>query len=139
MSTKTELYRSILMNMGVDLDTLPDNLTSTFLRFIAENCADQPEDGFSPIVEMRQIENGADITITDKYGTKTVTIANGKDGKDATITSGSIAAALNYTPANAKDVTDLKQQVQNQYSKQQINEMLGTYVDDVAELLGGTD
>lgn len=37
-------------------------------------------DGFSPIAKVVQTETGAIITITDKNGTTTATISNGKDG-----------------------------------------------------------
>jgi hypothetical protein len=40
------------------------------------------EDGFSPIATVTQTETGAVISITDKDGTTTATIINGKDGKD---------------------------------------------------------
>lgn len=45
-------------------------------------------DGFSPIANVTQTNNGAIITITDKKGTTTATITNGKDG---------------YTPAKGTD------------------------------------
>jgi hypothetical protein len=38
------------------------------------------EDGFSPIATVEQTETGAVISITDKDGTTTATITNGKDG-----------------------------------------------------------
>ena len=38
------------------------------------------EDGFSPIATVKQTDTGADISITDKNGTTTATITNGKDG-----------------------------------------------------------
>lgn len=37
-------------------------------------------DGFSPIAKVTHTENGATITITDKDGTTTATVTNGKDG-----------------------------------------------------------
>ena len=40
------------------------------------------EDGFSPIATVTQTSTGATISITDKDGTTTATIVNGKDGKD---------------------------------------------------------
>ena len=40
------------------------------------------QDGYSPIATVTQTETGATITITDKNGTTTTTITNGKDGKD---------------------------------------------------------
>ena len=40
-------------------------------------------DGKSPIVAVTDIENGHRISITDKDGTKTIDVLNGKDGKDA--------------------------------------------------------
>lgn len=39
-------------------------------------------DGFSPIAKVEQTDNGANITITDKDGTTSVTVLNGKDGVD---------------------------------------------------------
>ena len=39
-------------------------------------------DGFSPVANVTQTAGGAVITITDKSGTTTATIVNGKDGKD---------------------------------------------------------
>jgi len=41
-------------------------------------------DGFSPIANVTQTEDGAVISITDKSGTTTATVTNGKDGKDGT-------------------------------------------------------
>lgn len=37
-------------------------------------------DGYSPVANVVQTANGAVITITDKKGTTTATVANGKDG-----------------------------------------------------------
>jgi hypothetical protein len=42
--------------------------------------ADQGADGFSPIATVEQTASGAVISITDKNGTTTATITNGKDG-----------------------------------------------------------
>lgn len=39
------------------------------------------DDGFSPIATVTQTSEGADISITDKNGTTTATITNGKDGE----------------------------------------------------------
>lgn len=39
-------------------------------------------DGFSPIASVTQTDSGAVISITDKGGTTTATVENGKDGKD---------------------------------------------------------
>lgn len=41
------------------------------------------EDGQSPVVTVTPIENGHRVSITDKDGTKTIDVLNGKDGKDA--------------------------------------------------------
>lgn len=40
------------------------------------------EDGFSPVAKVEQTSNGAVITITDKNGTTSATVSNGKDGAD---------------------------------------------------------
>jgi hypothetical protein len=49
------------------------------------------EDGFSPIANVVSTENGAIITITDKEGTTSAYVANGKDG---------------YTPVKGVDYSD---------------------------------
>lgn len=61
-------------------------------------------DGFSPVATVTQTETGATVSITDKSGTTTATITNGKDGSDATVTAERIASALGYTPANPSDI-----------------------------------
>lgn len=40
-------------------------------------------DGKPPVVTVTDIENGHRVSITDKDGTKTIDVLNGKDGKDA--------------------------------------------------------
>lgn len=56
-------------------------------------------DGFSPVATVQQTEGGAVITITDKTGTTTATVTNGKDGKkgdpgsSVTVTSVSSSSA----------------------------------------------
>lgn len=72
------------------------------------------EDGFSPIVTVTQTDTGATISIQDKGGTTTATIANGKDGKDgsdATVTAENIEEALDYTPAKQTDVDKLYEEI----------------------------
>lgn len=39
------------------------------------------EDGFSPTVDTEPIENGTRVTITDKDGTHSFDVLNGKDGQ----------------------------------------------------------
>lgn len=59
-------------------------------------------DGFSPIAKVVQTETGATITITDKNGTTTATISNGKDGAQGP------AGADGYTPVKGVDYFDGK-------------------------------
>lgn len=40
------------------------------------------EDGFSPIITETQTSTGYNISITDKTGTNTISLVNGKDGQD---------------------------------------------------------
>jgi hypothetical protein len=42
------------------------------------------KDGKSPVIAVTDIENGHRVSITDKDGTKTIDVLNGKDGKDGT-------------------------------------------------------
>ena len=75
------------------LATLTELTATTEANAIrAEDAAERAEDaaegggggsdGFSPIATVTQTENGAVITITDKAGTTTATVTNGRDGKD---------------------------------------------------------
>lgn len=43
---------------------------------------DKGSDGISPILEETQTSEGYDISITDAAGTRTISLLNGKDGKD---------------------------------------------------------
>ena len=51
-------------------------------------------DGFSPVATVTQTGSGAVISVTDKSGTTTATVFNGKDGKDG------------YTPVKGVDYFD---------------------------------
>lgn len=59
----------------------------------------QGTDGFSPIASVEQTEEGAEITITDKYGTTQATIKHGKNGQDG---------KDGYTPVKGVDYFDGK-------------------------------
>lgn len=56
--------------------------------------------GYSPTATVTQTANGALITITDKDGTTTATVVNGKDGKDGT------DGQDGYTPVKGVDYFD---------------------------------
>lgn len=58
------------------------------------------EDGFSPTATVQQTASGAVITITDKDGTTTATVTNGKDGEDGQ------DGKDGYTPVKGKDYFD---------------------------------
>ena len=60
------------------------------------------EDGFSPIAQVVQTENGAEISITDKAGTTTATITNGRDGREGK------DGQNGYTPVKGVDYDDGK-------------------------------
>lgn len=62
--------------------------------------AENGEDGFSPIAKVEQTATGAIISITDKDGTTTATITNGKDGKDG------VDGQDGYTPKKGIDYFD---------------------------------
>ena len=49
---------------------------------IGETGGGTGNDGFSPIAKVTQTAEGATIEITDKEGTTTATVTNGKDGVD---------------------------------------------------------
>lgn len=81
------------------------------------------EDGFSPIITETQTSTGYNISITDKTGTNTISLVNGKDGEDGsdglpgatgngissinkTSTSGLIDTyTINYTNGNTTTYT----------------------------------
>lgn len=78
------------------------------------------EDGFSPIAKVEQTSTGAVVSITDKTGTTTATITNGKDG---------------YTPQknvdyfDGKDGQDGQDYVLTPADKSEIAEMAAELVD----------
>ena len=60
------------------------------------------QDGFSPIAKVIQTETGATITITDKTGTTTATVNNGKDGKDGIDGTDGTNGADGFSPSIAE-------------------------------------
>ena len=54
-------------------------------------------DGISPTVTTAQTETGADITITDKAGSHTVSIANGKDGSAGAKGTDGVSPTVSFT------------------------------------------
>lgn len=70
------------------------------------------EDGFSPIAKVEQTATGAVVSITDKTGTTTATITNGKDGKegapaDWNAVEGQAGHILNRTHYTERVTTDI--------------------------------
>ena len=65
--------------------------------------------GFSPIAKVEETENGAVITITDKNGTTTATVADGKNGEDGiSATHSWNGTTLTITSASGTSSVDLK-------------------------------
>lgn len=60
------------------------------------------KDGVSPVAKVTQTDGGAVISITDKNGTTTATIVNGKDGKDGAAG----AAGKDGTSVTVKSVSE---------------------------------
>lgn len=77
----TDTVRIILTNDSCHNDLVPDAIARRIDDKIAS--LDLPEgggeDGFSPIIETRPIENGYELIITTKTGTETLKIFNGQD------------------------------------------------------------
>lgn len=64
-------------------------------------------DGFSPIAKVEQTSDGAVITITDKNGTTTATVSNGKDGSgggavDESVIIDAVNAYMAENPVSAE-------------------------------------
>lgn len=62
-------------------------------------------DGKSPVVTVTDIENGHRVSITDKDGTKTIDVLNGKDGKDAPQIDD--ATVTDSAPWSSKHIVDM--------------------------------
>ena len=64
-------------------------VTGRTAKFAVEGGGGTPgadgKDGYSPVATVEQTDSGAVITITDKSGTTTATVANGKDGYSPTV------------------------------------------------------
>lgn len=85
-STTTYPYLAIVTLDGSSYMANEENYnknpaTSSAWQLIAEKGDDG---GFSPTAKVEQTADGAVITITDKSGTTTATVTNGKDGKNGT-------------------------------------------------------
>lgn len=85
-STTTYPYLAIVTLDGSSYIANEENYnknpaTSSAWQLIAEKGDDG---GFSPTAKVEQTADGAVITITDKSGTTTATVTDGKDGKDGT-------------------------------------------------------
>lgn len=84
-STTTYPYLAIVTLDGSSYIAKEENYnknpaTSSSWQLIAEKGDDG---GFSPTAKVEQTADGAVITITDKSGTTTATVTDGKDGKSA--------------------------------------------------------
>lgn len=85
-STTTYPYLAIVTLDGSSYIAKEENYnknpaTSSAWQLIAEKGDDG---GFSPTAKVEQTADGAVITITDKSGTTTATVTDGKDGKNGT-------------------------------------------------------
>ena len=85
-STTTYPYLAIVTLDGSSYIAKEENYnknpaTSSAWQLIAEKGDDG---GFSPTAKVKQTADGAVITITDKSGTTTATVTDGKDGKNGT-------------------------------------------------------
>lgn len=76
----------IVKGEGIAYDNTVSGIDATTVQGAIDKLsgqnAENGEDGFSPIAKVEQTATGAVISITDKEGTTTATITNGKDGKD---------------------------------------------------------
>ena len=63
------------------------------------------KDGKSPVVTATTIENGHRVSITDKDGTKTIDVLDGKDGKDAPQIDD--ATVTDSAPWSSKHIVDM--------------------------------
>lgn len=61
-----------------------EDLTEEQKASLKGDKGDDGADGYSPIANVTQTATGAIITVTDKNGTTTATVYNGKDGQDGT-------------------------------------------------------
>ena len=73
------------------------------------------QDGYSPVAKVTETSTGAAISITDKDGTTTATITNGKDGKDGQDGTNGVSAThswdgttLTITSASGTSSANLK-------------------------------
>lgn len=63
-------------------------------------------DGVSPTVEVTQVEGGHQVDVTDKDGTKSFTVSDGKDGKDGESAAMPMARGEYNITDNRYEVTD---------------------------------
>lgn len=80
-------------------------------------------DGFSPIANVTQTNDGAVITITDKYGTTTATVTNGKDGEPGVVTADQIGLG------NVDNTSDMDKPVST--AQAELFNSIGTSIDSL--------
>lgn len=80
---RTNVYlNDLVTHVGTLSDLTTEEKTSLVgaINELAQKSATPVVDGFSPIATVKTVTEGAKITITDKNGTTTATVTNGKDG-----------------------------------------------------------
>lgn len=95
MATGTELLKEVLTAAGGEVENLPDNLTSTLLKAIAENIGGNGGAGIQKIEQTTTstadggnnvltitLTDGTTTTFTVKNGSKGSAGTNGTNGKD---------------------------------------------------------
>lgn len=87
----------------------PEDIAAAVEEYLSNNPPEPGKDGFSPSAKVEQTAAGAVIVITDENGTTTVSITNGKDGKDGvSCTHSWNGTALSVTSASGTSSADLK-------------------------------
>lgn len=106
----TQLKNEIIKDLpsaGVDREEVEQIIAEYLEANPPEGGAGEPgkdgEDGFSPIVNVTETEDGYEITIEDINGPKTSIIKNGKDGKDGKDGEPGVDGKDGYTPVKGVD------------------------------------
>lgn len=99
VEASTEAAQTAASEAAASLQELKDGIAAGDFK------GDPGNDGESPVVTVTTIENGHRVSITDKDGTKTIDVLDGKDGKDGTQIDD--ATVTDSAPWSSKHIVDV--------------------------------
>lgn len=125
-----------MIHFEVKDESIPMNVENT----VVVGSGGNGQDGFSPIANVTQTDNGAIISITDKTGTTTATVNHGKDGqngKDGRNGSDGYTPQKGvdyYTEADKQEIVEVVSE--KHYTKDEIDQTAQEFINEINDIKG---